>query len=198
MRESIAILEQLANAHPDYPSYRLLEGLHELNLGSILSDRRDNPEEAEQLARRGTKRIEDIGLRLPAVAEIRQYHPKALDILAGILANLDKKDEARKLRQEAERQMRQLVHDFPDIPDVKAALADILTNRGNQFVGGGDLAAAEKGLRGSSRLRACAAIASGSANLTSDVPAYASRARFVFRSILTPVAHSPPADSSHR
>jgi serine/threonine-protein kinase len=142
--QAIEAIEALANAHPDYPRFRLQHGFWELNLAILLMDQGVDAPRAEQLARSGVRRIEEIAQRLPAVFEVRKDYPRALGVLANALARVNKTDEADRTRQEAERRMRQLVGEFPDIPAAKAALAELLTYRGYEHFNNNELVAARK------------------------------------------------------
>ena len=71
LREAIKILTDLADAHPDYPTYRVWQARAELNLAAILTDRRETPDRAEELARGALDRLKGVSRRLPAILEFR-------------------------------------------------------------------------------------------------------------------------------
>jgi tetratricopeptide (TPR) repeat protein len=99
---------------------------------------------AEQLARSGVRRIEEVGKRVPAAFDVRKDYPRALGVLSNLLIRLKKDDEAEQIRKDGERQLRQVVSDFPDVFAAKTALADHLTNRANKSMGVNDLIGARK------------------------------------------------------
>jgi serine/threonine-protein kinase len=145
-KDAIEAIDALATAHPDYPRFRLQHGFWELNLAILLMDQGEDMERAEQLARGAVRRIEEIAQRLPAVFEVRKDHARALAVLANILNAINKREEAGRLNQEAERRLRQLVAEFPDTPAAKGALADLLAGRGSRLTNANDLAGARKAL----------------------------------------------------